>query len=576
MATIKFDADSIKERIRDRLKSKSSWANILYYSTNQRLIDAIAEEFAYNMNYNEILTIEGKWNKARQKTSLMAETSFFNYFPHRKVGSTGTIKLSTSKTFDSSYGINIGVDKYKIFSNNVYNFCVSETTMISSNDLYKDVKIVQGIPRQEEFIAEGVENESFIVDNDSIENNVFDVFVNNEVYKRLDYIREAESSESKVYTIENLIDFSGIKITFGDDFYGKKLKANDAVLFKYVETDGVSGNVESSNNIVSVVSKFEDSSGDSVILYCNNDEAIVGGKEYEDIESIRDNAPRSFKSGVTAITKEDYKFIVESFSFIKKSTVWGETEVNEDLGNDPGTYLGVEENMVYISSVSDDDGDITKFQEDTIRNFINDKKSPTDIVNFVDPIFIYIKFYVSAFIKDKNYSIVRVTDDIDLRLKTDYSIEKLDFKTPIYQSNYITSVNSVSGVGFHSTSFSLYTLILFSSAYTFSTSLKMTDISPNSVKIYINNKTNVEGWSQLAQDNGSNSIVGVGDYVLLSSTIDYNTGEMSCLVSEGLDDSFSNYEIRIEFNVDNENILPTARNQIISCGDNVINVEYDN
>jgi len=130
MSEIRFDADSIKQRIKDRLRSKSSWAKILYYSANQRIIDAVAEEFAYLMLNDEILTVEGKWNLARQRSSLMAENKFFNYFPYRKKGARGFLKVSTSETFDKMYGVNVPLEKYKTFSNNNYNFCIAETTIL--------------------------------------------------------------------------------------------------------------------------------------------------------------------------------------------------------------------------------------------------------------------------------------------------------------------------------------------------------------------------------------------------------------------------------------------------------------
>ena len=75
-----FDFDSVKKRLQDRLKAKTSWANILFFSTNERIIDIVAEEIAYSMQYDEMLTRESKWNLAQQITSIMSENQFFNYF----------------------------------------------------------------------------------------------------------------------------------------------------------------------------------------------------------------------------------------------------------------------------------------------------------------------------------------------------------------------------------------------------------------------------------------------------------------------------------------------------------------
>ena len=166
---------------------------------------------------DEILTMEGKWNLARQRSSLMAENKFFNYFPYRKKGARGFLKVSTSETFDKMYGVNVPLEKYKTFSNNNYNFCIAETTILSTIEQYKNVEIVQGNYREVQFTAQGLEKESFTVINDSIDNDIFDVIVNNETYTKVDYLRDAASKDDKIYTIENLIDFSGVKITFGND-----------------------------------------------------------------------------------------------------------------------------------------------------------------------------------------------------------------------------------------------------------------------------------------------------------------------------------------------------------------------
>ena len=82
--SVMFDFDSVKKRLQDRLKAKTSWANILFFSTNQRIIDIVAEEIAYSMQYDEMLTRESKWNIAQQITSIMSENQFFNYVVYNR------------------------------------------------------------------------------------------------------------------------------------------------------------------------------------------------------------------------------------------------------------------------------------------------------------------------------------------------------------------------------------------------------------------------------------------------------------------------------------------------------------
>ena len=85
--------------------------------------------------------------------------------------------------------------------------------------------------------------------NNSIENSIFDVTVNNEVFTRVDSILEADSGSEKVFELENFKDFSGVRLKFGNDVFGKKLNSGDVVVFKFIQTDGLSGNVYSKNSI---------------------------------------------------------------------------------------------------------------------------------------------------------------------------------------------------------------------------------------------------------------------------------------------------------------------------------------
>ena len=384
---VQFDVNSITQRIINRLRAKESWADVLFYSTNQRLIDIFAEELAYDMSYDEILTRESKWSLARQVSSLMAESQFYNYVPHRKVGASGELKISTSETFSSAYSTNIEIPKYATFSSSSnLNFVVADTTNLLNNEQYSYINIVQGTPKSESFIAQGNYYETFTIYNNSIENSVYDVYVNGELWEKIDYLREASSGSSKVYELNNLLDFSGVTIKFGNDYFGKKLSTGDIVLFQYVETDGISGNVTSTGVVTNVQSTFYDVNNNAVDLYCTNDSYLSGGLAYESIESIRVKAPKVYQSGDKAISKSDYKSIVELFSFVKKATVWGETEVNEDNGNIPGTYIASEENVIHISAITTSDVTLSSEQQLTIRETLNDKKSPTDIVVFTDVI----------------------------------------------------------------------------------------------------------------------------------------------------------------------------------------------
>ena len=115
--------------------------------------------------------------------------------------------------------------------------------------------------------------------------------VNGELYQKIDSLLEAESGTDKVYELTNFKDFSGVRLKFGDDIFGKKLNDGDIIIFKFIETDGSNGNVHSQNSITTVSSIIYDEENLEVDLYCTNDNEISNGLDYEDIEKIKVNAP---------------------------------------------------------------------------------------------------------------------------------------------------------------------------------------------------------------------------------------------------------------------------------------------
>jgi len=578
MATAYFDYDSIRERLISRLRAKESWKNILFNSTNARLIDVFAEELAYDMQYDEMLTTEAKWNLAQQMSSIMSETDFFNYYPYRKIGSFGNIRVSSSPTFNSTYGTTIAIPKWSVFSTDTgIDFVCSESTSLSIYDNYVEVPVSQGTPKSATFTAVGAEYETFQINNSSVENSIMDVYVNGLKWTQVDYIREAENSYSQVYVVKTLKDLSGVTVSFGNDYFGQKLKEGDIVLVQYLETLGSEGNIDSSNVITTVTSTIYDINDNVVTVYCTNNSAISGGKDYEDIESIRAKAPRAYSTGDRAINKDDYKSIIENFSYVEKATVWGETEINEDEENIPGTYISTAENMVYVSAVTTSGGILTDDEKNDILTVLNSKKPPTDIISFQNPVFTYLVFNTNASVTDTSYALSTVKTNIISTLATNYSLANVEFKNSIRYSNYMTLIGNIAGVAYHTTTISFYKIINFSSAYVADINLYMSDIKAGSVKIYIRDTSiSDSSYIQIAHDDGSGNFIAETGYTISASTINYDTGIGSITVTLGLSSSFSYYTIKIIYDVLTSDALSTVRNQIISYGKANVNVEYKN
>ena len=567
MAIMKFDYDSVLARLKARVLSKLDGENLLLFSTNSAFLEAAAEEFADADMYDEFLTREAVWETAQGYNSIMKQVSFYDYKPHRKVGSTGYIRVSTSKTFDGSWGTNITIPKFTQMSGGGLTFLSKESTYLAANADYVDIPVIQGEKTEKtvEITSTAypeLRYAAIVIKDPDIENSLYSVKVNGVLWTEVNSIRLATSNEDLYYTLQTLSDFSGVEITFGNGVFGKKLEYGDIVTFEYLQTKGEDGNVLSGGIITSVDTALKDESGTDVELFCTNLDALVGGSDYESVESIRSTAPLSFQTGNRAISSSDYATLIKQTNLVDKVQVWGEKEINEDAGNKPGTYVEASENLIYITGITVDPETgiglpLSESSKSLIREALNDKKGTTDILQFVDTQVVYVTFESEVYISNTKYSSEQVIGNVHNALASEYSLSEAAYKKNLYFSDYYKTIDAAEGVDHHRTTLSFSEFFKFSSAYLVSMNINLANIMPGTVKLYIRDTAADGEWSQLGHDNGSGILIGdqinpddpsQGSYDLNSATISYIDGAIGdIIITYGLNQPFSNYEIRVDF-----------------------------
>lgn len=567
MAIMKFDYDSVLARLKARVLSKLDGENLLLFSTNSAFLEAAAEEFADADLYDEFLTREAVWETAQGYNSIMKQVSFYDYKPHRKVGSTGYIRVSTSKTFEGSWGTNITIPKFTQMSGGGLTFLSKESTYLAANADYVDIPVIQGEKTEKTIEITStaypeLRYAAIVIKDPDIENSLYSVKVNGVLWTEVDSIRLATSNEDLYYTLQTLSDFSGVEITFGNGVFGKKLEYGDIITFEYLRTKGEDGNVLSGGIITSVDTSLKDESGTDVELFCTNLDALVGGSDYESVESIRSTAPLSFQTGNRAISSSDYATLIKQTNLVDKVQVWGEKEINEDAGNKPGTYVEASENLIYITGITIDPETgiglpLSESSKSLIREALNDKKGTTDILQFVDTQIVYVTFESEVYISNTKYSSEQVIGNVHNALASEYSLSEAAYKKNLYFSDYYKTIDAAEGVDHHRTTLSFSEFFKFSSAYLVSMNINLANIMPGTVKLYIRDTAADGEWSQLGHDNGSGILIGdqidpsdpsQGSYDLNSATISYLDGTIGdVIITYGLDQPFSNYEIRVDF-----------------------------
>jgi hypothetical protein len=601
---LRYDYDSVLARLKERTLQKLNGQNILLFSTNAAWLEAVAEEFDDLSLYDEFLTRENVWDTARGTSAIMKQVNRFGYKPHRKIGSTGLMRVSASKTFDGNWAYNISFPKFTQFSGGGLTFLTKDSNFLPISTNYVDVEVIQGELTTKIFnitqsafpVPKGAMYARLIVEDPDIENSLYEVKVNGEVWTEVDDVRLAvqtdDSTKAKVYSLRTLPDYAGVVIAFGNNMFGKSLSWGDIVEFTYLKTKGNGGNILSAGIVNVVDSTITDEMGTEVVLYCRNPSALTGGQGYEALADIKVNAPRSFQTGNRAISSYDYQSLIKKTGTVDRVMVWGEKEINEDNGDPPGTFVSAAENLIYITGFTVDQQTltgmtITEANQEIIREFLNDKKGTTDILQFVPTQFIYVNFKPVVWMENNVYTPDQVRDYVHNALVAAYSINVGEYKKSLYFSDYLRVLDEAKGVDHATCDLSFHETLLFVSAYEFNTNLNIDSIKPNSVSVKIKNDVAGMEWQEMAHDDGNGNLVGspidptdpLSDvYVLPNARIDYLDGSIGdVIVTFGLREPYNNYDIRIDFELTDateRNLVLMHRNQMIVFGSDDITTQY--
>ena len=558
-----FDVESIKNRMISRLQSKQSWKDILFYSTNLILVETFAEALHNVADFNTYLTIETKWALAQNRTSLLASQDLHNYQAKRKLSSRGSLRISTSETFDGKHTQDITIQKYTQFkTSDDIKFLSRNVYILDKNSNYIDIDVIQGEYITNTFTATGTINEIISIDSTDIENDSIEVYINGFLWTQTRSIYEEQPDAFSYQLIQDLSN-NTVKILFGDGIFGRRLTSGDVIRVDHINTIGDKGNIAGAGVITEVVSNIRDITGASVDLYCNNIEAILGGRDEEQLESIRSNATNYFQTGDRAVSTKDYEtLILLNAPYISKIQVWGVYEYNIDNNRDMWDFLPSDENLVNVCALNLSYENLSQFQKDDISTFLLDKKSPTDILKFQDANPIDMLFFIDAYVTDKSYLLNMVKNDIQNALDTNYGLGKTNFFQHIYFSDYIRLIDEVPGVDHHNTKFKIQEYLDFEDAYVVLFGLALYPLQLEGLEVWIKD-ISADTVFKIGEDNRQGNIVGVTGFDLTGSNITYSNGVGNLAVVSGLSKSIEHYKIFIRYKIENNNAILNDRRQIL-------------
>lgn len=343
---------------------------------------------------------------------------------------------------------------------------------------YLKVPVIQGIQKEQVLgIIDGTRFQSFSFPSTNVENasntvskNYFYVEVIppnstvSEKWAEIQKIRMAGPYD-KVYEVKLSDDGNNIIVKFGDGISGKMPTKGSEIIVHYLETKGSRGNIEQRFQINTMTFptgiKMIDprTNMESSFLSCTNVSSIMGGRDIEDEDDFRTNAPLSYLSSSTTAVKSAYReqIINNSPVLLSKVVCYPNASFNarqvdvtldDNIDEEVANEVSVISNALFVSAVKAN-GDMVTDEESedfiqTITKSIGDLKGPNDSLSYKEPNFIKVAPSIIINTYDRGISESEIQESIKAAVLSEYSIFNTDFKAPFYESkiSYLSSLFS--------------------------------------------------------------------------------------------------------------------------------------
>jgi hypothetical protein len=364
MALVNFtnlDFDQIKTSIKDYLRSNSNFTDYDFEGSSLSYIIDILAYNTYISSYNaNMISNEVFIDSATLRENVVSLARNIGYLPRSRTASSTSINFfvdlnvggnpinssdSESKAKTVTLKKGIICSSSQSFGSEAYTFSsLSDITVPVINGIasFNNVPIFEGSYVEQQFIVTPFAPnppQRYILDNPNIDYNTITVRVQNEgstfeeEYKFADSLFAIDEN-SRVFFLQEVPD-EKYELIFGDSVFGKKLQDKSIIKVSYLITNGSAADRISSFTFNGNL--FFNSNDNNVIvngislITANN--PSTGGREIEDVNSIRSYAPQNYSAQNRAVTANDFRALIPKlYPEIETLSVYG----GEDL--DPPVF----------------------------------------------------------------------------------------------------------------------------------------------------------------------------------------------------------------------------------------------
>lgn len=453
------DFEQIKQNLVDYLKSTKQFTDYDFSGSNlQVILNLISYQAQLNAYTTNMVANESFLASATIRNNVVENANMLGYLPTSPRCSIIQVDVEFELPKSSYPGgypeyleINPGSTLMAGVGSQSFTFNLVDTqisAIVSSSGVCRFYNLLcyEGLRLEKTFTVDGTEyNQKYILKNSGTDTTTIRVEVqedsNEDVNKFYNQANNLVSltQDSRVYWIEETRD-GYYELTFGDGYFGKKLKDGAKIFVTYIATNGALANGIQEAEKYTYIGKTTDSFGGAVNEIGTIKEVGLfnSGSEVEDVSSIKFRAPKSYAAQARCVTSDDYESLIRSiFPAVDDIYVFG------------GETLEIPQyGRIYVS-VKPTTGDaISTITKNYIKRSLEPFRVGSLDIVFVDPDVVNVEivstvFYdESATIKDSSLIVAAVKDSL-LSYNDSSTISK--FGGTVRYSNIVSIIDDSDG-----------------------------------------------------------------------------------------------------------------------------------
>ncbi|WP_063728970.1 baseplate J/gp47 family protein [Streptomyces sp. RTd22] len=272
--------------------------------------------------YQDAAAREAFLETATQRSSVLAHAAIIGYTPAAAAPATGTVTFATEATQTTDVFIPAGTQVTTAFIESLdapLTFELDDAVTVPGQSGSVTARVTEGATAGSQTItigagtatetlilveslgtSDGTENQAFTLPSSPVLVDSVRVFVGSDspVEWQVTNDRLTTTGSDQVFTITSS-DTGVVTVTFGDGTLGAVPDLDVPVYAAYRVGGGARGNIDA-NQIIDVTVGLAG-------VYIASSSAMTGGREVESTESIRTNAPKTFRAQDRAVSLRDFE-----------------------------------------------------------------------------------------------------------------------------------------------------------------------------------------------------------------------------------------------------------------------------